>query len=251
MKNLKCFGKRIPVVEKLFIKKNEVLGTVLVGDMFRYLSNVTPMRIAVEVHDDFVNKDRVRKWIERYGFSKIGKPSKHTTGFALQMNGPTGHKDIFEKGDFSEYAKYADLNSARGEIITEQELNLTDFYMYHALFPIKGKNPKDSFNWDIDQYYKTIDSAIHNEICHSKNNNIELGDRFSLWMYTLYDENSSMYLGKIAVYMHDDEFDWEWEEQETLSTDELSAGSPFQFCSNPKITSTIVSVSDSGKNERA
>ena len=196
-------------------RKNK-LGTVLVGDMFRYLSNVPPMRIAVEVHDDFVNKDRVRKWIERYGFSEIGKPSKHTTGFALQMSGPTGHKDIFEKGDFSEYAKYADLNSARGEIITEQELNLTDFYMYHALFPIKGKNPKDSFNWDIDQYYKTIDSAIHNEICHSKNNNIELGDKFSLWMYTLYDENSSMYLGKIAVYMHDDEFDWEWEEQEPI-----------------------------------
>lgn len=196
-------------------RKNK-LGTILVGDMFRYLFNVTPMRIAVEVHDDIANKEGIRKWIGRYGFSEIGKPSKHTTGFVLQMSGPTGHKDIFEKGDFSEYAKYADLNGARGEITTEQELNLTDFYMYSALFPIKGKNPKDSFNWDIDQYYKTIDSAIHNEICHCKANNVELGDKFSLWMYTLYDEDSSMYIGKVAVYMHGDEFDWEWEEQEPI-----------------------------------
>ena len=99
-------------------RKNKI-GTILVGDMMRYLSNVTPMIIAVEVHNDITNKEGIRKWIERYGFSEIGKPSKYSTGFALQISGPTGHKDIFEKGDFSEYAKYADLNSARGEITTE------------------------------------------------------------------------------------------------------------------------------------
>ena len=178
-------------------RKNK-LGTVLVGDMLRYLSNITPMRIAVEVHDDFTNKDGVRKWIERYGFREIGKPSKHTTGFTLQMSGPTGHKDIFEKGDFSEYAKYADLNSARGEITTEASGN-ADF---NSNFESKGylqlsKFRKIKADKTVIDRYKAYTSTLD-----------ELDPRNVTAGYVWVDENNN-FVGTCTVeYNLLEKFNW-------------------------------------------
>ena len=135
-----------------------------------------------------------------YDKRKIGRISFEST--------LTGHKDIFEPGDFAEYAKYADLDSAREEIEEstyiegerdgEKRFPVFAFLTYtdtNIAKVIKGfthdpyAHSSLSFDTNLDNmlsfdYRGFVKENIHTDIYKKKINDV----RYSLYMYMASDK---------------------------------------------------------------
>lgn len=135
-----------------------------------------------------------------YDKRKIGRISFEST--------LTGHKDIFEPGDFVEYAKYADLDSAREEIEEstyiegerdgEKRFPVFVFLTYtdtNIAKVIKGfthdpyAHSSLSFDTNLDNmlsfdYRGFVKENIHTDIYKKKINDV----RYSLYMYMASDK---------------------------------------------------------------
>ena len=171
------------------------LGSILVEDVLRFVKTITPMTILVEVSDGISSSSGIKNWIMSYGFSIMTRTDK-TVGFKLDTS------------------------------ILESYTNLSNFSYYHAMFPKPGYKAEWAYGWDEEQYYKDIESAIIAEMKHQKDakgKDLYSEEKFTLNMYTMGDECSSIYLGKITVYnMEKGGINWEWEEQEDLDPSMVS-----------------------------
>ena len=171
------------------------LGSILVEDVLRFVKTITPMTILVEVSDGISSSSGIKNWIMSYGFSIMTRTDK-TVGFKLDTS------------------------------ILESYINLSNFSYYHAMFPKPGYKAEWAYGWDEEQYYKDIESAIIAEMKHQKDakgKDLYSEEKFTLNMYTMGDECSSIYLGKITVYnMEKGGINWEWEEQEDLDPSMVS-----------------------------
>ena len=94
--------------------------------------------------------------------------------------------------------------------------NLTKFSAYHLEPKVNGFNKDKSGCWDEELYSKSIDYAIKNDIID--NYKVKDQDKIQAYVYTTTKDLNPIYLGILSIRKFDNgSFDWEWDEQETLS----------------------------------
>ena len=115
-------------------------------------------------------------------------------------------------------SKIEDINKTVNEFYNESVVSyddLTKFTAYH-LEPIVRAKPKkvNSRMWDRELYYKSIESAIINNI--RDNYECKRYNDVYAYVYAAGYDLRPIYLGTIHIFNKYNPNDWEWEEQEIL-----------------------------------
>lgn len=110
--------------------------------------------------------------------------------------------------------------SIYSKTLLEESANLSNLTWYHLEPVRKGFNPKIAGGWDEELYSKNMEYAINNDI--KSNYHCKGKDKIEAHVFTAGEELSPIYLGIITIYRHGDSFDWEWSEQQPISSSDIS-----------------------------